>query len=203
MFGTHMNHFGFKVGIEVGVSLGDFAATTLRQWRLCEKYILIDPYRLMPNYVDQYTKSEQAMDEMYEKAKSKLAEFGSVPVWMRMTSKAAAALIPDSTADFIYLDAQHNYCSVLEDLQLYWPKLKVGGVMSGHDYVTNTEMQALMPGSGFDWSRCDDGTVHESAVKGAILDFARSQGVDVSEVYSTGDTHTMKSWAFWKNESQV
>ena len=148
LFGAHMNRHGFKAGIELGVSYAEFAHTTLRQWPLCEKYILVDPYRLMPNYEDDYTVNEVAMVDMERKARSQLAEFGSVPVWMRMTSQEAASLIPNNSVDYIYIDAQHNYCSVMEDLELYWPKLKVGGVMSGHDFVTNAQMRAYLPLQG-------------------------------------------------------
>ena len=53
-----------------------------------------------------------------------------------------------------------------------------------------------------DWSRCNDGTVNESAVYGAVMDFARSHGVDA--VYTTLGPEveeTYKSWGFWKKEN--
>jgi hypothetical protein len=41
----------------------------------------------------------------------------------------------DKSLDFIYIDACHLYDSVLWDLESYLPKLKDGGIISGHDYV--------------------------------------------------------------------
>lgn len=40
----------------------------------------------------------------------------------------------DNSIDFIYIDADHRYESVKQDLELYLPKLKKGGVIGGHDY---------------------------------------------------------------------
>lgn len=37
--------------------------------------------------------------------------------------------------DFIYLDARHDYDGIKEDLEAWWPLLKVGGLYSGHDFV--------------------------------------------------------------------
>ena len=43
----------------------------------------------------------------------------------------------DSCFDFIYVDATHTYESVLADLNDYFPKLKRGGILAGHDYTRN------------------------------------------------------------------
>lgn len=37
--------------------------------------------------------------------------------------------------DFIFIDANHEYESVKEDLNNYYPKLKSGGIFAGHDYM--------------------------------------------------------------------
>lgn len=42
---------------------------------------------------------------------------------------------PDSvTLDMVFLDADHRYEFVRQDINLWWPKLRKGGVMVGHDY---------------------------------------------------------------------
>lgn len=41
----------------------------------------------------------------------------------------------ENDIDFLYIDANHSYPSIKKDLQLYLPKVKVGGVIGGHDYV--------------------------------------------------------------------
>lgn len=39
--------------------------------------------------------------------------------------------------DVIYIDADHTYEGIKRDLLDWWPKLKIGGVFSGHDYCNN------------------------------------------------------------------
>ena len=43
-------------------------------------------------------------------------------------------LFKDNSYDFIYIDADHKYESVIKDVELYLPKLKKGGIIGGHDY---------------------------------------------------------------------
>jgi predicted O-methyltransferase YrrM len=49
----------------------------------------------------------------------------------------------DKSIDFIYIDGNHQYSSVKEDLILWIPKIKNGGIVSGHDYEWPTVKQAL------------------------------------------------------------
>jgi hypothetical protein len=36
--------------------------------------------------------------------------------------------------DFVFIDGNHSYSFVCQDIALYWPKVKSGGFMCGHDY---------------------------------------------------------------------
>ena len=49
-------------------------------------------------------------------------------------SQDAIDEFPDEFFDFIYIDGLHTYEQVKLDLDLYWPKLKCGGVVAGDDY---------------------------------------------------------------------
>lgn len=42
----------------------------------------------------------------------------------------------DEVADVVFIDAEHGYDAVLADIRAWWPKLKRGGVMAGHDIYT-------------------------------------------------------------------
>jgi predicted O-methyltransferase YrrM len=53
---------------------------------------------------------------------------------LRMLSILAARLFPNSSIDFCYIDAGHDYVSVKEDLHAWYPKVRSGGVISGDDY---------------------------------------------------------------------
>jgi len=53
---------------------------------------------------------------------------------IRKLSVDAAKDIPDLSLDWAWIDGNHMYHAVVEDLATWWPKVKVGGVFSGHDY---------------------------------------------------------------------
>lgn len=57
-----------------------------------------------------------------------------VAVPMGCTSLRAASLFPPASVDFVFLDAAHDYQNVRADLAAWWPAIKPGGVLSGHDY---------------------------------------------------------------------
>lgn len=47
------------------------------------------------------------------------------------------------------IDARHDYCGVKGNIEMYWPKLRESGLLSGHDYVNVAEA----PGQG--WEVCE------------------------------------------------
>ena len=54
---------------------------------------------------------------------------------IRATSEVASNIFPYNSLDFIYIDANHAYDFVVKDIELWFPKLKKGGVFAGHDYI--------------------------------------------------------------------
>jgi len=38
------------------------------------------------------------------------------------------------TFDFVYIDGEHSYEAVTKDMKDWWPKIKQGGILAGHDY---------------------------------------------------------------------
>jgi hypothetical protein len=53
---------------------------------------------------------------------------------VRMASLEAAKKFEDNSIDFIFIDASHEYEDVVNDLHAWYPKLKEGGTLAGHDY---------------------------------------------------------------------
>jgi len=52
---------------------------------------------------------------------------------LKMSSEEASLLIPDESQDLIFIDADHLYPSIKRDLELWFPKVKTGGIFCGHD----------------------------------------------------------------------
>lgn len=123
-------------GVEVGVQRGFFSAHILTHWG-GEKLISVDPWLAQDqaSYVDIANQPQDVQDSFYQETVNLLSIYGSRSEIWRMFSKEAAALIAEETLDFVYLDARHDYESVLEDLETWYPKVRLGGIMAGHDYV--------------------------------------------------------------------
>lgn len=49
----------------------------------------------------------------------------------------AATLVEDESADFVFIDAAHDYDSVKADIIAWTRKVKPGGIIAGHDYEEN------------------------------------------------------------------
>ena len=120
--------------VEVGVQSGAFSETLLDTWR-GQKLISVDPWTAAEDYDDVSNVPQDAQDELHRSTCRRLARFDDRSDVWRMTGHDASVRIADSSLDFVYLDARHDYESVCEDLADWWPKLKPGGLFSGHDYV--------------------------------------------------------------------
>ena len=51
-----------------------------------------------------------------------------------LTSKEAAKKFESKSLDLVFIDANHTYEAVKEDIALWLPKVRLGGVICGHDY---------------------------------------------------------------------
>ena len=118
------------VGAEIGVFKGNFSATILRVNHPRRLY-LIDPW--YPGAADL---PNLDADATYTSVRDRFAAAitaGTVVVH-REPSSAAAARFADGSLDWIYVDGDHHYEAVRQDLELYLPKVKVGGYIVCDDY---------------------------------------------------------------------
>lgn len=132
---------------EVGVKCGQFSEYILSHWK-GRRLRSIDPWREFDTslYHDEDNVSQNEHEQNYGITSRRLAKFGDRSVLMRMTSDEAAREIRDGSLDFAYLDARHDYASVVEDIGLWYPKIKPGGVLAGHDYMEQEKIGDTMFG---------------------------------------------------------
>ncbi len=81
-----------------------------------------------------------------------------------MSSREAAELVAEASLDLVFLDANHSYQSVAEDIRLWLPKVRPGGVFCGHD----CEVRAEHVGVQFLRAHGDKDTVPASGVFNCI-----------------------------------
>eukprot|EP00758_Cryptobia_borreli_P008525 Tbor_TRINITY_DN5396_c0_g1::TRINITY_DN5396_c0_g1_i14::g.4634::m.4634 len=174
-----------SIGVEIGVDKGGFAAHTLKKWPSCKEYHLVDIWKKQKNYVDFFNENDTVQEYKFRKAKKKLkqwlkSEGGQDKVRIcRNLSTICAKQYTDMYFDYIYVDARHDYKGVLDDIVHWWPKLKKGGIMAGHDYVIYEEIEKrehtkhkLKMGRHQDWRINYDGTINNGrVVRGAVDDF--------------------------------
>jgi len=132
-----LNDLGLKgVGVEIGVKEGKFSERILRLWEGRVLYS-VDPWREFGQneYIDVSNVPQQQQDALYLQTIRRLLTFDRRSVVWRLTSKEAAEILSNDTLDFCYIDADHNYRGISEDLRLWHPKVKRGGVLAGHDYI--------------------------------------------------------------------
>jgi len=70
---------------------------------------------------------------LFRKNMEKLGFWQSTVKLMVMDSQSAAFFMPDESADLIFMDGDHTYNVFSEDLKLWYPKVKHGGTLCGHD----------------------------------------------------------------------
>ena len=120
---------------EIGVFFGTNARRMFKKLNV-EKMFLIDPYQ---KYQD-YTKEKNVLTFLpssFKPALKVLNRYYDRVVPLQMTSEDAVDFIPNDL-DMVYIDGNHAYEYVKKDIELYYPKIKVGGIIGGHDIEGNS-----------------------------------------------------------------
>ncbi len=115
------------VGAEIGVSTGENAFDMLMKLSIKGLY-LIDPYKEFQQW------KQHMLDRHKELAYSLLTHFMHKLHWIERPSRQAAPLIEDNELDFVYIDGDHSSEGVAWDIELYLPKVKIGGLICGDNW---------------------------------------------------------------------
>jgi predicted O-methyltransferase YrrM len=121
------------------VELGFFAGRcTAAMAPICKindnEYYAIDNCK-GANPRDPATKAQQSrnMKEVFETNMRGLGIWDYLQVH-EIDSAASSQLFGDGEVDFCFVDASHVAEDVKRDIEAWWPKIKPGGTLGGHDY---------------------------------------------------------------------
>lgn len=118
------------VGVEIGVALGGNAEKML-ETLVIKKLYLVDPY--IPYYERNMS---LGLSEHEQTARKRLTRFRDQTEFIKKLSSEAKDDIPNDV-DFVYIDGNHEYAYVKQDIEDYYPKVKTGGVIGGHDFCAS------------------------------------------------------------------
>lgn len=128
---------GFTTGVEIGVDKGEF---TEKFAQVGLNIYAVDPWKSYNDYTD--SRGQERLDFIFEHTNRLLTPYQNAKI-IRKTSMEALNDFEDRSLDFVYIDGNHQLKYIIQDLVDWSKKVKVGGIISGHDYIyTDPRTQA-------------------------------------------------------------
>jgi len=127
----------------LGVFEGDHSDEMLRVLEP-EHLYLVDMWmdtKIFGEEQDYREYDQENWDRRYLGVVDKFAEYGCVRI-LRMSGDSASVVLPNDL-DLVYIDANHEYEPVLNDMGKWLPKVRDGGILSGDDYSQESVVQAV------------------------------------------------------------
>lgn len=121
--------------VEVGCAEGLYSMDLYR-WGVSHLY-LVDLWESHPEFPGDAGSPQKWHNNNYNNVFKNLGDKPEVKI-LRGPSVGMAQRCPDDFFDLVYIDACHSFWCVMNDLQAWWPKVKKGGYIAGHDFL-NTD----------------------------------------------------------------
>lgn len=140
--GTWLNEAGLLgVGVEVGALNGANAKQILSQWKGA-RLVLVDTWG--EHALDEYVERTDWTDFKACHAECCLLAESDLRAELLMSESVEAAKeFENGSLDFAYIDANHGLHGIAADIHAWWPKVKPGGLFSGHDNYVDTTFPAF------------------------------------------------------------
>jgi len=126
-----LHELGFKTGVEVGVASAHFSRWICKKNPQMKLYG-VDPWVRYDGYTDYMLKS--TYERMYKNALRTAEAYANFEI-IRKFSVHAVRQFKKESIDFVYIDGNHTKPYVEQDLKIWTPKIKKGGIVSGHDFT--------------------------------------------------------------------
>lgn len=168
------HELGFNHVAEIGVESGRFSKVLLMN-NPGSKLYAIDSWKAYRAYRDHVRQPK--IDQMLVDARERLK--GLRVQFIQAFSVDAAKNFKDGTLDAVFIDANHRYEFVVADLAAWVPKVRPGGIVSGHDWFKD-----LKPGAPYN-------------VIPAVRGYVESHNIHPLFI-ACGDPGKAKSWFFIK-----
>lgn len=120
------------IGAELGVAEGLFSRDLLEGG--LKSLFMVDVWAHVPNVKGDANSTQDWHNNNYENAMRLVEPFGKRAVVLRGFTTEMAKTLPDDILDLLYHDAGHLQEEVKADLEAWFPKVRVGGVVAFHDY---------------------------------------------------------------------
>jgi len=180
------DELGFKVGVEIGVWTGRYAKFLCSKIRGL-KLSCIDPWISYDEYVEYHDEAGQIiLNEALEKAKGRLAPFNCE--FIRKYSMDAVKDFKDESLDFVFIDGNHSFQYVINDIAEWSKKVRPGGIVAGHDYWISTERKPSLT-----YTPTQDELIRLCQVKEAVLGWTKANQIQPWYIITSD---SCPSW-FW------
>ena len=133
----------FRTYVEIGIWKGDTLEHVAKECPSLKKIFGIDPLKKKFNDIKEFSytcsmneplKSDKELDKIYEFLLNRFKKYGDKLTILRTTSEKAAENFDKESLDLVFIDGIHLYDYVKQDIKLWFPKIKKGGILMGHDY---------------------------------------------------------------------
>ena len=112
--------------VEIGSYIGE-SALIFASFGYVQRLDCVDPLVVGTKIKDKEQRFKERLHYFMRRGKEKV-------FLNKETSESYAKKVDDSSLDVVYIDGDHKYSSVVNDLDLWYPKIKSGGFLCGHDY---------------------------------------------------------------------
>ncbi len=171
----YQEHYQTGIGAEIGVLYGIFTNQILENWE--GSIMAVDVWNNKYQFI-------RAIDQLTD----------TRTILVKGSSRNVSKLIANDSLDWVYIDSDHSYNGVKEDIEGWFPKVRKGGIISGHDYIKASDMDPeVLERYGF---------VKGQGVCKAVDEFCEKNGYKVELFHETEmlidkEVVWVPDWASW------